>query len=144
MVHALEECWRVLEPRGWLLDIRPITSRPPVEVIFNGRARLAGQVDDTAGEADDRASNGAIEQLIRRGRLVREQEQHFEYAYYWDTLQQMKAYIDDKWSDSAILGEPVMEKARRLVKTSDGPIRIRVRIEVLITRYRKRPAMARS
>jgi hypothetical protein len=35
MVHALEEVWRVLVPAGELINLRPVSSPWPVEVLIN-------------------------------------------------------------------------------------------------------------
>lgn len=137
MVHALEESWRVLAPGGQLVDIRPLTSNPPLEVIFNEEISIAGQVDDSVDTPSDIAANEAVKEVVNRGIFLKQQEERFEFAYYWDKLEDMEAYIEDQWSDWVNLPQEVSGKARRLTKDFDGNVRYRVQVDMLISRYKK-------
>ena len=137
MVHALEESWRVLAPGGQLVDIRPLTSNPPLEVIFNEEISIAGQVDDSVDTPSDIAANEAVKEVVNRGIFLKQQEERFEFAYYWDKLEDMEVYIEDQWSDWVNLPQEVSGKARRLTKDFDGNVRYRVQVDMLISRYKK-------
>ena len=137
MVHALEESWRVLAPGGQLVDIRPLTSNPPLEVIFNEEISIAGQVDDSVDAPSDIAANEAVKEIVNRGIFLKQQEERFEFAYYWDKLEDMEAYIEDQWSDWVNLPQEVSAKARRLTKDFAGNVQYRVQVDMLISRYKK-------
>jgi hypothetical protein len=137
MVHALEEVWRVLVSGGRLVDLRPIASNWPVEVLIDGRPTLAGKVDDSSRIPDDTASNNSITEAVRRGLFDKEREELFEYAYYWQTIDDMKAYVRDNWSGSAVLPEWVTAEARRLVMANPAQSKLRIRRKMMIARYRK-------
>lgn len=137
MVHALEESWRILAPGGQLVDIRPLTSNPPLEVIFNEEINIAGQVDDSVDTPSDIAANEAVKEVVNRGIFLRQQEERFEFAYYWDKLEDMEAYIEDQWSDWVNLPQEVSVKARRLTKDFVGNVQYRVQVDMLISRYKK-------
>ena len=137
MVHALEESWRVLAPGGQLVDIRPLTSNPPLEVIFNEEISIAGQVDDSADLPDDIAANQAVTEVITRGIYLKQQEERFDYAFYWEKLEDLEAYIEDQWSDWVILPQEVSRKARRLTNEYAKNVRYRIRVDMLISRYGK-------
>lgn len=137
MVHALEESWRVLAPGGQLVDIRPLTSNPPLEVIFNEEISIAGQVDDSVDTPSDIAANEAVKEVVNRGIFLKQQEERFEFAYYWDKLEDMEAYIEDQWSDWVNLPQEVSVKARRLTKDFAGNVQYRVQVDMLISRYKK-------
>ena len=57
MIHALKEVWRVLVPRGWLLDVRPFSAKATLEVVAGTQVWLAGRVDESAGLPDNPAAN---------------------------------------------------------------------------------------
>ena len=137
MVHALEESWRVLAPGGQLVDIRPLTSNPPLEVIFNEEISIAGQVDDSADLPDDIAANQAVTEVITRGIYLKQQEERFDYAFYWEKLEDLEAYIEDQWSDWVILPQEVSRKARSLTNEYAKNVRYRIRVDMLISRYGK-------
>jgi hypothetical protein len=137
MVHALNESWRVLKQGGWLIDIRPYSLSPPVEVVMDNKASIAGPIDSSAGIPDDEAADSAIKEVIRDGAYSKSEAGSFKFAYYWDTLDHMVDYIEERWSDSTRLPKYTLEMADRLVSESKGPIKIRIRSNMKIVRYKK-------
>ncbi|MEK7325455.1 MAG: hypothetical protein AAB217_09400, partial [Chloroflexota bacterium] len=111
MVHALREIWRVLAPGGTLIDLRPLSARWPVEVVVNHQATVAGLVDDSPGAPLDTAANESLAQAAREGLFTREQENSFKYLWYWDTPDEMKAYLEENWAPDAILPDEVLAEA---------------------------------
>ena len=127
-------------PEGRLLDIRPISSTPQLEIISGDIVKLAGPLDDSPGILNDTVANEEIREVASRGMFVKEREESFAYAYYWDTIDQMQAYVEDRWSDFMMLPEPTLEMAHQLVKGSREQVRIRIRRKMLISRYKKEAA----
>lgn len=138
MVHALQELWRVLVPHGLLIDLRPVALDPPLEIIDGEQLFLAGRADVSPAIPDDLASNEALAEIVGQGRFVREREALFDYAIYWDTLEEMLAYAESSWIRVS-LPEAIVAEARRLLAASAGNARLRVRRRMVISRYKKQP-----
>ena len=137
MVHALAECWRVLRVGGRLIDLRPYASGRTVEIVSQDTRILVGQLDDKLGTSDDTASDIAVSEAVRRHWFEKENEEFFEYAYYWDTVQKMKAFIEEEWCNSVSVPDNVLSDAHRLIQLTDKQAQIRVRRTMLIASYRK-------
>jgi hypothetical protein len=136
MVHALEESWRVLVPNGYLLDTRPLAGDMRVDVIADSQAKFAGFVDDSAWIADDEAAEKAVEAATQRGLFLKEEETDFIFSNYWDTLEQLRAYTQEKWEEIH-LPETVWHKAEDLIRQSEGNVSVRISGTMLFSRYRK-------
>ena len=136
MVHALAESWRVLAADGVLIDIRPVLGNMRLEVLSEEEDRLAGLVDDSSLVQDHKAVKRTIDQGVRDGRFLKEEEQFFDYAYYWDTLVDFEAYVQENW-ESRRVPKKLLRKARKMQADADGSTRIRIRDERVIARYRK-------
>ena len=137
MVHALEQCWRVLMPDGWLLDIRPVHGDARVHVISDGSLNLAGPVDHSGWIPDDEAADKALRLVVEGGTLVEEERSHFLIADYWDSLEHLSAYIAKNW-DVSRLPDYTLRRIEELVAEGDGNgNQIRVTKKMRITRCRK-------
>ncbi len=137
MVHALKEIWRVLSPAGTLIDLRPFVASYPVEVVTGDDVQTAGTVDDSKKLADDAAADSALKQLLQAGLFALEYQTTFDFLWYWDASEEMKAYYEDK-SPPVFIPDHVIERTQRLLTEMGSEAKIRVRIKMLISRYRKR------
>src|ERR1051325_5128688 len=137
MVHALEEIHRVLVPGAVLLDIRPLADRWPVEVTSGSGFTETGRLEDLADQLNaDAASGEAMREAERRGWFQRDQEEFFPFFYTWDTASEMEEYLAEEWTDFAELGEDTKKATRSAWAISDADSRVRVRVKVLISRWR--------
>jgi hypothetical protein len=139
MVHALREIWRVLTPRGWLLDVRPLSTNAPLEIVAGTQVWRAGRVDESGGLSDDHAANESLRTTVREGWFVRERQARFDYAWYWDTLDELQTHIAEKWSNSTQLPATVGAEAARLLAAAGTGARVRLQLTLTIARYRKSP-----
>ena len=137
MVHALKEIWRVLVPRGWLLDVRPLSANAPLEVVAGNQVGLAGWVDESGGLPDDHAANESLRTMVREGWFVRERQVRFDYAWYWESLDELRAHIEAKWSGWMHIPAAVEAEAARLLAAGGEDTRVRLRLTVAMARYRK-------
>ncbi len=138
MVHALSEVRRVLVHEGMLVDMRPLLDRWPAEVAWEGGYEEAGRATDLPEPlADDAAANAAMDALAISGAFRREREETFPLFYYWDTPKEMQEYIEEEWSDVIHLEDMVWSSLRSRWSTAPGDARVRLRLKMLITRYRK-------
>jgi hypothetical protein len=139
MVHALEEIWRTLVLDGVLIDLRPLADRWPVEVTSGHTYREIGRLTDLpSGLADDEAANNAITEAVLQGWFFRESEQIFPFFYYWETPEEMRAHIKDKWTDFMQLEEDIFSTAQSVWAATGAECRVRVRLKMFLTCWRKR------
>ena len=137
MVHALLEIQGVLKSDGRLIDLRPLLDRWPVEVSWPDGHQEAGRATDLSEPlADDAAANSAMAELVAAGRLIRERGEVFSIFYYWDTAKEMQEYIAEEWSDVVEFQESLWSGLRSAWATADAQARVRLRVKMLITRYR--------
>jgi SAM-dependent methyltransferase len=138
MVHALKEIHRVLAPEGILIDLRPLTGDWPMEVASQREVKEAGRVSDMpVGLADDQAANDSIAQAAKGNWFVREQGEFFPFFYYWDSPNEMQEYIESEWVDFLTVEEAVWKNIRSLWAVADADARLRVRLKMMITRWKK-------
>ena len=138
MVDALTECWRVLEPGGILVDLRPVHSNPALEILVGEAAYVSGRIQDADGEPDDIAAHEAMAEVVRRGCFALEKQETFEYGDYWESLEGMLAYAADRWRDFVFIPPAVIQSARRTIDGQISPYRIRIRRTMHIAVYCKR------
>lgn len=138
-MHALDEIWRTLVLDGVLIDLRPLADRWPVEVTSDNTYREIGRLTDLpTGLADDAAANNAFKDASQQGWFVRENEQIFPFFYYWETPEEMREYIKEKWTDFMRLEEDIFFATQSVWKTTVAGRRVRVRLKMLLTSWRKR------
>ena len=136
MVHALTEIQRTLRPGGALIDLRPIRAPRQLEVIREGGALLVGDFDVLEGDdPDDEAAHEAVRRVVQDGLFSRERDGSFKFAFYWDSVDEMMEYGEERWS-SVSLSKAVQERARRLMRMGED-CRLRTCITMIITRLVK-------
>src|SRR5512141_3021694 len=138
MVHALDEIRRVLAPNGLLIDLRPLLDQWPIEVAWLGGYRQVGRATDLSEPlADDAAANSALAKQTAEHRFDRELDEVFPIFYYWDTPKEMQSYIEEDWGDVISVDESAWSSLRASWATANADARVRMRMKLLITRYRK-------
>lgn len=137
MVHALREIQRVLRPRGELIDLRPIADRWVIEVFSAREMHKTGTVTDLPlAVEDDQAANQAMAEAQKRGWFERENETFFPIHYLWDTASEMEKWIDEEWESFVGLDEETRRATRSAWALGEADSRVRVRVKMLITRWR--------
>ena len=137
MVHALLECWRVLGREGTLVDLRPLHADRPVELLTNGSCFVPGHVVDITGEADDAACAKAVDHVVCSGYFTLQRQDTFEFAVYWDSIEDFSAYAEAKWFEKRRLALEVLQRARRYLADTGDAYRIRIRYTMHLAVYRK-------
>ncbi len=128
MVHALHEAWRVLLPQGILIDLRPLCADAPLEIVFPGGCALAGPVDMSPDIAHEIAADQAIHSVVEDEIFKKIQLDHFDFAYYWEAVEDMLADMDEYWQGEVILRPGVIRRARALFKKHQPQARVRMRM----------------
>ena len=137
MVHALSEIRRVLAPEGVLIDLRPFSDEWRVEVVSARETRETGHVTpQPVGVADDEAADRAMADVESRGWFRREADTSFPIHYVWDTASEMETWIAEEWEGVATLSEDVMRTTRSAWALSDADSQVRVKVKMVITRWR--------
>jgi hypothetical protein len=138
MVHALSEIRRILVPNGVLIDLRPMLSSWPIEVVSAREIRETGHIQDLPlGLADDHAANGSIAQAERNGWFTRQTEEFFPFYYSWDSPSEMEKWIADEWEDFIQLDEESKRATRSAWTIGDADSIVRVKVKMLITSWKK-------
>lgn len=138
MVHALDEIRRTLKPNGILIDNRPVEENWPVEVTASTGYQLAGRLTDLpVAVADDEAAFRAMREAESRRWYIKEKEEEFAFFYYWDTPSEMKEFMDEEWEGFEKLEESVFSAVKSAWTMANADARVRVRVKMLITRWRK-------
>jgi len=135
MVHALNEIRRVLTSGGYLIDLRPFSAKPPVEIVSGDKIIPAGYVDDSHDFPDYLAANDAVEHMTTNGLFSREQSDTFELYTYWDTISEFETYMDT--GTTSILPSETLATVKQVLSRLDSTARIRERLNMTIARYRK-------
>lgn len=137
MVHALSEIRRVLVMDGIMIDLRPVSSRWPIEVISARGVRGIGHLQDhDPCIKDDEAANRSMTRAEQQGWFIREAEDFFPMIYSWDTPSEMEKWIETEWSDSILLDEESKQATRSAWATADADARVQIKANMLITRWR--------
>lgn len=138
MVHALQEIHRTLRPSGILIDLRPVEQNWAVEIVTAAEQKTAGWLTDMPlGIADDEAAFRSIAEAESRGWFVKEREEEFSFFYYFDTPSEMKEFMDDEWEDFEKIDDATYLKTRSLWASANADARVRVRVKMLITKWKK-------
>jgi hypothetical protein len=137
MVHALDEIRRVLIPDGILIDLRPILDHWSIEVVSAREIRETGRMlDFPSGVADDEAANQSIARAAQNGWFTREQEEFFSFIYSWDTPKEMEEWIEEEWEGFIDIDEQAKRATRSAWALGEADSRVRVKVKMLITRWR--------
>jgi hypothetical protein len=139
MVHALREATRVLVPKGFLIDLRPLSVDAWLEVSDNGKWVGACPLDAAPGRRDDMACQDALGSLLREDALELEVEQSFDSAIYWGSADALRAHVNDDGGLSRFIRpteEAFADLDRAMAAGGEGA-RIRLRDRMTIARYRR-------
>ncbi len=138
MVDALQEAWRVLAPRGALVDLRPLARDMPIEIGTPGRIAVAGFVDGAPGKPHDDACDKALVRVQDAGWFALEQRRAFDLPVYFDTVEAMQRYLKENFQVRySALEEDVLENARGTLTRLGEGARVRLRHALLLARYRR-------
>jgi hypothetical protein len=137
MVHALNEIRRVLIDGGILLDLRPVLDNWHIEVASSRETRETGRVQDfPMGLADDEAANKAMAEAKSNGWFKRESEEFFPLYYSWDSASEIEEWIHEEWDEFIGLDDETKRVTRSAWAVGDADSRVRVRVKMLITRWK--------
>ncbi len=136
-MHALDEIRSVVAQGGILIDLRPLCERWPFEAAWSDGFAEAGRATDLPESLEaDAAANAAMQAAENSGTLHRERRDVFPFFYYWNSPKEMQAYIEENWDDVISVESAVWSDLRSMWATANADARVRLRMKMLITRYR--------
>jgi hypothetical protein len=139
MVHALKEAYRVLSPQGIMIDVRPLSVDVPLEIIYEGGSDSAGMLDLSPDLKLDIAADRAIESVLGDGLYQESFTERFDFAYYWKTLNDIEEDLQEFWKDDVNVPDGVLQQACILFKKRRPQTRIRVGVQMKLSKYIKLP-----
>jgi len=137
MVHALKEAYRILVPRGMMIDVRPLSVDVPLEIIYKRGSESAGIIDMSPGIDLDIAADRAIVSVVKDRIFVESKVEIFDFAFYWKTLNDMQDDIEEFWKDDVIVSDEVVQQARILLDKPRPQTQIRVGLQLKLGKYEK-------
>jgi len=137
MVHALHEAWRVLTPRGIMIDLRPLSIDSSLDIVFKEKYESAGIVDMSPDMKDDIAVDHAIERVLKEGIFKELSTEYFELTYYWKTVRGMMADYRERWKNDVIIEENVIRRAYELFRKHRPHAKARLLIHMKLAKFEK-------
>jgi hypothetical protein len=137
MVHALKEFWRVLVPRGVLIDLRPICMDVDLLILSTHGWKSAGRVDRGELRLHDNAANLATRRVVNGGLFHRIKTTYFTTKYFWNELEGLKTDTEGCWKEDASISEDTWRRAGRLLEGGNGEDRICISVKEKIVIYQK-------
>jgi hypothetical protein len=118
--------------------MRPLADRWRVEVVSAGGMQETGRVGDLPDQIHgDVAANQAMKEAEDSGWFRREAGEIFPFFYSWDTPSEMEEFVEEDWGGFIELGNEAKMKTRSAWALADADSRVRIRVNILITRWRK-------
>lgn len=136
-MHALAESWRVLKPRGLLVDLRPISVDVPLMVLTHAGWMPAGLPDQSPDRVYDHACDRALRQVVREGRFARLSRRYFYSHNYWNNIEGLQEEMDGRWKGDILVAQDTWEQAQRLFAQGRGENRVQIAFRKKIGVYQK-------
>ena len=112
MVHALELIHNLLDKTGTLIDIRPRGLPPEVMLQQGSSSTLIGHYQETDDFIEYRQAAWAMEQAIDQDLFRLRTSGTFEFINHAESFAELKAFMQQEWSDSLLPPELELNAAR--------------------------------
>lgn len=139
MVDALRDIWRVVREHGLLVDVRPLSSRCPLEAVCGERVVHLGDVDGTGMLSDDRAADAAMRTSVGHGWFVPRRSITFDFRTYWDSVAEMASMLDARRRKKQVVPSYAdLERTHHDLRARHGGVvRLRCRTPTLLAVYER-------
>jgi hypothetical protein len=138
MVHALKEAHRLLNSRGTMIDVRPLSVDVPLEIIYQRGKESAGMIDMSPDLELDIAADHAIKTVLAEGLYDEFSVDYFDFPFFWKTYRDMKTDLPEYWSDDVIFPDEVLQRARQLFRRHRPHAQIRIGLRMKLGKYEKK------
>lgn len=140
MVDALRQAWNVLVEDGALLDLRPVSSNYPIEVLTAAGMFPVGEFDGYGVAVLDAAANRSVQRAVDDGWFVPRQHVSFEIEFRWPTIDAMAAFMEESRRVTCVI--PSLAEVDRayheLCAGAAEGVCLRCRRPMMLATYRKR------
>lgn len=131
MVHALEISHGLLVEKGALVNIQPIGKPRSLEVHGAGEIKRAGFIRHKRNFEDHHLALKAAAKAVRAGLFSLEREQTFPFLYHAPSLAAFQDWLAEN-SETAILDQPTVERARALTREMGEGSKVVMRDELTV------------
>jgi hypothetical protein len=105
------------------------------DLLKNDEVKQAGLIGHRLDYALHKKAFEALDQVVDDGLFVFERLDSFPYLYHAETLDIMRKWISENWSNST-LDEETIRRAEELENTTEKPSRVVVQQDLHISRLR--------
>ena len=123
-MNALERMWAALRPGGLLLDIRPVTEHPRVEIQRGERVVTIGRIDDSYRIGTLLVADTAVQMVVDAGQFAWERDERFTFVYHLESVDAWLAYMAEHWSSAVIAPDMIVRAHEALPSRAEGELRI--------------------
>lgn len=123
-MNAVERMWAALRPGGLLLDIRPATEHPRVEIQRGERVVTIGRIDDSYRIGTLLVADTAVQMVVDAGQFAWERDERFTFVYHLESVDAWLAYMAEHWSSAVIAPDMIVRAREALPSRAEGELRI--------------------
>lgn len=123
-MNAVERMWAALRPGGLLLDIRPATEHPRVEIQRGERVVTIGRIDDSYRIGTLLVADTAVQMVVDAGQFAWERDERFTFVYHVESVDAWLAYMAEHWSSAVIAPDMIVRAREALPSRAEGELRI--------------------
>ena len=123
-MNVLERMWNTLRPDGLLLDIRPATEHPRVEIQRGERVVTIGRIDDSYRIGTLLVADTAVQMVVDAGQFAWERDERFTFVYHLESVDAWLAYMAEHWSSAVIAPDMIVRAREALPSRAEGELRI--------------------
>jgi hypothetical protein len=130
MVHALETIHGFLKPGGYLIDLHPNGELVEFILPLEQGELFIGYMQETDDYIEYHQANDALETVVAAGLFQVVKSGKFEFLTHAGSFDELKAFLDENWSD-AVIPEDVVARAKELeVKYGERKTILRERVAI--------------
>lgn len=119
MVHALELVHSLLLPGGVLVDIHPTGQPSAIEISVGGVRHHLGEMQEADDFIEYFQADDALLQVMQSGLFTRARRAEFIFLDHASTLEELRSYLLDNWSDS-VWPDEVTRRAQEISPPSQS------------------------
>ncbi len=124
---------------GILVDLRPMSSKPWIEVVTSRDAVPIAEIDATGRADDDAAADRAVAHAVERQWFSPGPHREFAIEFYWHNVSEMASFIATRKAWRVDVSWAHLQAAHhRVAGGAIGDSRLRCRRQMLLKTYAKR------
>jgi len=137
MVHALQEIHRVLDTDGILIDLRPLHEEVLLDIVVDDYCKPFSQFTSTQHIHKDHETAYGLERVLDAGWYVAKAQSPFDFERYWDTIAELREYIENR-NPPYLLPEATIAALAHALENEPPHAQIRVTWHMNLVRYQRR------